>query len=98
MPQTDENFETNIVVFRPRHAAPFPKKHPLDDSANNICELLNLSQYELRNHLSNNNLDSQNTDLDNFHNRMRANLVVLIFLVALAGLAAVDVLKLLYQV
>jgi hypothetical protein len=98
MPQTDENFETNIVIFRPRHAAAFPKQHASDDCANNICELLDHSRYELRNHSSGTNLNSHNPELDDFHYRMRANLVVLIFLVSLACLAAVDVLKLMTQI
>jgi len=97
MPQTGEKFEMNVVKFRPRDAVSFPKKQALDDSYKNICELINLSRNELRDHLSN-DFDSQKDDPDNFNCSMRTNLMALIFLIALAALAAVDVLKLMPQI
>jgi hypothetical protein len=87
----------NVVRFRPRDAIPFPKKNALDDSSKNICELLNPSRYELRDH-SSNDFNSHKDLPDNFNCRMRTNLMALIFLVALAALAAVDVLKLMPQI
>jgi hypothetical protein len=97
MPQIGENCEMNVVRFRPRDTVSFPNKHPLDDSSKNICELLNLSRYELRDH-SSNDVNSHQDVPDNFNYRMRTNLMALIFLVALAALAAVDVLKLMPQI
>jgi hypothetical protein len=93
MPQTGESFEMNVVRFRPHDAVSFPKRHALDGSSKNICELLNLSRYDLRDHTSN-DWNSRKDVPDNFNCRMRMNLMALIFLVALAALAAVDVLKL----
>jgi hypothetical protein len=86
-------FEMNVVKFRARQATAFSEKRALDASTNNICELLDLSRYELRDR-SRNALDSHKDGPDDFKHRMRANIMALIFLVALAGLAAADVLKL----
>jgi hypothetical protein len=86
-----------VVRFRPREATAFPEKRALDASTNNIGELLDLSRYELRGR-SRNALDSQKDGPDDFKHRMRANIMALIFLVALAGLAAADVLKLEAQI
>jgi hypothetical protein len=83
----------NVVRFRPRQVTPFPEKHARDASTNNICELLDLSRYESRGRLRN-ALDSHKDDPDDFKHRMRANMMALIFLVVLVGLAAADVLKL----
>jgi hypothetical protein len=74
----------NVVRFRPRQVTPFPEKRARDASTNNICELLDLSRYELRGR-SRNALDSQKDDPDDFKHRMRANIMALIFLVALVG-------------
>jgi hypothetical protein len=87
----------NVVRFRPREATAFPEKRALDVSANNICELLDLSRYELRGR-SRSVLDSQKDGPDDFKHRMRANITALIFLVALTGLAAAEVLKLEAQI
>jgi hypothetical protein len=99
MRQTRENFEMNmnVVTSRPRDAITIPKKHALDVSNNNVCQLLNRSRYELYDH-SSNDLDSQKNDPDDFNCRMSANFVALMFLVALTSLAAVDVLKLMNQI
>jgi hypothetical protein len=83
----------NVVRFRPRQVTPFPEKRARDASTNNICELLDLSRYELRGR-SRSVLDSQKDDADDFKHRMRVNITALIFLVVLVGLAAADVLKL----
>jgi hypothetical protein len=82
----------NVVRFRPSDAAAFAEKRA-HASTSNICELLDLSQYELSD-CSRNDLDLQEDSPDDFEHRMRANIVALIFLVALVGLAATDVLKL----
>jgi hypothetical protein len=58
-----------------------------------FCELLDLSRYELGDR-SRNEFDSQKDGPDDFKHRMCANIAALIFLVALAGLAATDVVKL----
>jgi hypothetical protein len=91
------NFEMNVVRFRPRQPTAFPQKRARDASTNNICELLDLSRYELRGR-SRSALDSEKDDPDDFKHRMRANIMALIFLVALVGLAAADVLKLEAQI
>jgi hypothetical protein len=87
----------NVVRFRPRQVTPFPEKRARDASTNNICELLDLSRYELRGR-SRNALDSQKDDPDDFKHRTRANIMALIFLVALVGFAAADVLRLEAQI
>jgi hypothetical protein len=92
-PQTTESFAMNVVRFRPRDATAFAEKRAQDASTGNICDLLDLSRYEL-NDRSRNDLDLQKDGPDDFEHRMRANIAALIFLVALAGLAATDVLKL----
>jgi len=94
-PQTGEN--SNVVRFRPRRATAVSEKRAMDASAHNICELLDLSRYELRDR-SRNHLDLQKTGPDDYRHQMRANMMALIFLVALAGLAAADVLKLAAQI
>jgi hypothetical protein len=83
----------NVVRFRPRDATAFAENRALDASTGNICGLLDLSRYELRDR-SRNDLDLQNDSRDDFEHRMRANMAALIFLIALVGLAATDVLKL----
>jgi hypothetical protein len=83
----------NVVRFRPSDATAFAEKRKLDASASNIFELLDLSRYELSDR-SRDDLDSQNDGPDDFKYQMRANIAALVFLVALAGLAATDVLKL----
>jgi hypothetical protein len=83
----------NVVRFRPSYATAFAEKRGLDASTSNICELLDLSRYELSDR-SRSDLDSQKDGPDDFMYRMRANIAALIFLVALVGLAATDVLKL----
>jgi hypothetical protein len=92
-PRTSPNFERNVVRFRPRDAGPFPEKRPPDSAAHDVCALLDLSRYELSDH-SRCDPHSRKSGLDDFKHRMRANIAALIFLVALAGLAAADVLKL----
>jgi hypothetical protein len=92
-PQTTDSFEMNVVRFRPRDAAAFAAKRALDASTDNICDLLDLSRYELSDR-SRNDSDLQKDGPDDFEHRMRANIAALIFLVALVGLAATDVLKL----
>jgi hypothetical protein len=87
----------NVVRFRPRQVTPFPEKRARDASTNNIRELLDLSRYELRGR-SRNALASEKDDPDDFKHRMRANIMALIFLVVLVGLAAADVLKLEAQI
>jgi hypothetical protein len=87
----------NVVRFRPRAATAFPKKRALDAPTNNICELLDLSRYELRDR-SPHGLNSQKDGPDDFKHRMRANITALVFLVALTGLAAAEVLKLEAQI
>jgi hypothetical protein len=81
-----------VVRFRPSDATAFAEKR-VSASTGNICELLDLSRYELSDR-SRNDLDLQEDSPDDFEHRMRANILALIFLVALVGLAATDVLKL----
>jgi hypothetical protein len=83
----------NVVRFRPRQATALPEKCAREASTNNICELLDLSRYESSGR-SRNAFESQEDDPDDFKHRMRANIMALIFLVVLVGLAAADVLKL----
>jgi hypothetical protein len=83
----------NVVRFRPSDATPFAEKRALDASTGNICDLLDLSRYELSDR-SGNDLESQKDGPDDFKSRMRANVAALIFLITLVGLAATDVLKL----
>jgi hypothetical protein len=90
---TNESFEMSVVRFRPSDATAFADNRALDASTSNICELLDLSRYELGDR-SRNDLDSQKDGPGDFEYQMRANIAALIFLVALAGLAATDVLKL----
>jgi hypothetical protein len=75
----------------------FPQKRARDGSSNDICELLDLSRYESRGR-SRNAFNSRNGDPDDFKRQMRANITALIFLVALAGLAAAELLKLEAQI
>jgi hypothetical protein len=91
------NFEMNVVRFRPRRPMAFPQKCARDGSSNDIFELLDLSRYESRGR-SRNALDSKKDDPDDFKHRMRANIMALIFLVALVGLAAAELLKLEAQI
>jgi len=93
LPRTSANFETNVVRFRPRDTGAFPKERTRDVATHDICDLLDLSRYELCDH-SRHKADSQKSGLDDFRHRMRVNIAALIFLVALVGLAAADVLKL----
>jgi hypothetical protein len=95
--QTSETFGINVVRFRPRDGTAFSEKRALDDSTNNICEMLDLSRYELRDR-SRQELDAKKDIPDEFKHRIRANIMALIFLLALAGLAAADVLKLEAQI
>jgi hypothetical protein len=83
----------NVVRFRPSDTTAFAEKRALDASASSIFELLDLSRYELSDR-SRNDLASQSDGPNDFKYRMRANIAALIFLVALAGLGATDVLKL----
>jgi hypothetical protein len=96
-PQTSANIGANIgmnvVRFRQRDASALPKKHTRDVATHDLCDLLDLSRYELCDH-SRHEPDSPKSGLDDFRHRMRVNIAALIFLVALAGLAAADVLKL----
>jgi hypothetical protein len=90
--QTGETFEINVVRFRLRDGTAFSEKRALD-----ICELLDLSRYELRDR-SRKDLDAKKDIPDDFKHRIRTNIMALIFLLALAGLAAADVLKLEAQI
>jgi hypothetical protein len=92
-PQTSSNFGMNVIRFRPRDASAFPKKRTRDVVTHDVCDLLDLSRYELCDH-SRHEPDSPKSGLDDFRHRMRVNIAALIFLVALVGLAATDVLKL----
>ena len=83
----------SVVRFRPHQVTPFPERHARDASTDNIYDLLDLSRYELRGR-SRNAFDSREDDPDDFKHRMRANIMALIFLAVLVGLAAADVLKL----
>jgi hypothetical protein len=85
-----------VVRFRPRQGTAFPEQRSRGVSTKDICELLDLSRYELRGR-SRNTVDSRD-DPDDFKHRMRVNIVALIFLVAMAGLAATEVLKLEAQI
>ncbi len=95
--QPGNDFETNVVRFRPRDAAAFPEKRAPDASTADICELLDLSRYQLPDR-DRNDLDVREDGPDDFRHRMRANILAVIFLIVLAGLAAADVLKLEAQV
>ena len=88
----------NVVRFRRRDASAFPRKRTRDVATHDlathdICELLDLSRYE-RCDYSRHEPDSPKSGLDGFRHRMRVNIAALIFLAALVGLAAADVLKL----
>jgi hypothetical protein len=96
-PRTSEKFEIDVVKFRRRDATAFREHRAPDVSTNNICELLDLSRYELADR-SRNEFDSQKDGPDDFKHRMCANIAALILLVALAGLAATDVVKLEAQI
>jgi len=91
-PQTAESLEMNVVRFRPSGATAFAEKR-VHGSTSDICELLDLSRYELSDR-SRNDLDLPEDSPDDFEHRMRANIAALILLLALVGLAATDVLKL----
>jgi hypothetical protein len=80
----------SVVRFRLRDATAFAENRAPDASAGNICDLLDLSRYELTDR-SRSDFDSQEDD--GFKCRMRANVAALIFLITLVGLAATDVLK-----
>jgi hypothetical protein len=82
----------NVVRFRPSDATAFSEKR-VHASTSSICELLDLSRYELSDR-SRNDLDLPEDSPDDFEHRMRANIAALILLLALVGLAATDVLKL----
>ena len=88
--QTRVTRERNVIGFRPRDAAGLSKKQCRNASSSNIYKLLDLSRYELRDDLRNLHPDAP----DDFKYRMRVNIAAMIFVVALAGLAAADVLKL----
>lgn len=90
MLQARTRHEGDVIGFRPRDAAGLSKKHGRNVSSSNIYKLLDLSRYELRD-------DSPNVQPDtsgDFKYRMRVNIAAMVFVVALAGLAAADVLKL----
>jgi hypothetical protein len=97
MTKTVENVDVNVFRFRPRDAVSSSDKPALDDSSKDICEILDLSRYELRDHLSN-DLNSHKNVPDSFNCRMQLNVMALMFLVALAAFAAFDVLKLMPQI
>jgi hypothetical protein len=82
----------SVIRFRPSNTVSFSEKRA-HASTSNICELLDLSRYELSDR-SRNDLDSKNDGPDDFKHRMRANVAALIFLITLVGLAATNVLKL----
>jgi hypothetical protein len=92
-PQTSANFKINVVRFRPRDASAFPGKRTRDVSTHDVYDLLDLSRYELCDH-SRHEPDSRKPGFDDFRHRIRVNIAALVFLVALVGLAAADVLKL----
>jgi hypothetical protein len=92
-PQTSANSGMNVVRLRRRDATAFPRKRTRDVATHDVCELLDLSRYE-RCDYSRHEPDSPKSGLDDFRHRMRVNIAALIFLVALVGLAAADVLKL----
>lgn len=95
-PETSEKFEINVVRFRPRNVTASPEKRALYAS-NHLCELLDLSRYESRDR-SRTDLNAGKDGPDDFNHRIRASVMALIFLLALAGLAAADVLKLEAQI
>jgi hypothetical protein len=91
-PKTSKNCETTVVSFRPRNVTTSPEKRAADTS-NQLCELLDLSRYELRDR-SGADLHARKDGPDDFDHRIRTSVLALIFVLALAGLAAADVLKL----
>ena len=76
---------SNVVEFRPRTVTTSADTQAREVSVDHIHALLDLSRYELR---------KFSGGADEFGRRMRINIAALIFVVALAGLAAADVLKL----
>jgi hypothetical protein len=91
-PKTGKNPEVTVIRFRPRNVTTSPEKRA-PDASNHLCELLDLSRYESRDR-SAADLHARKDDPDDFNHRLRASVLALIFLLALAGLAAADVLKL----
>lgn len=92
--QTSTRHEGNVIGFQPRDAAGLSKKRGRNVSSSNIYKLLDLSRYELRDDSRTGSRDFQCAPPDDFKYRMRVNIAAMIFVVALAGLAAADVLKL----
>jgi hypothetical protein len=87
----------NVVRFRPRQSVvDLHEKCPRHPSNSEICQMLDLSRYESRGRPRANSKSAQD-NTDDFKHRMRANIVVLILLVALAAFAAADFRKLQIQ-
>ena len=91
---TRPKYRGNVVGFRPRDAKGFSEKHGRNVATGNIYKLLALSRYELRDDSRTGSRDFRYDARDDFKYRMRVNIAAMIFVVALAGLAAADVLKL----
>jgi hypothetical protein len=96
-PQPSKTSEINVVRFRPRDGTACSEKRALDDSTSHICDLLDLSRYECPDR-PRQDLDAKKDTADDFKHRIRTSIMALIFLLALAGLAAAEVLKLEAQI
>jgi hypothetical protein len=88
-PPTIANYDVNVVQFQPRRVSAFPGKRIPAVAAGNIYKLLSLARYEGRG-----DGNFQKESPEDFGRRMRANIAAFVFVVLLAGLAAVDVIKL----
>jgi hypothetical protein len=88
-PPTVANYDMNVVRFQPRGVSAFRGKRVPAVSSGNIYRLLSLARYEGRG-----DRGLQKESPEDFGRRMRANIAAFIFVVLLAGLAAVDVIKL----
>jgi hypothetical protein len=88
-PPITAKYDMNVVQFQPRRVSAFSGKRVPAVSADNIYKLLSLARYEGRG-----DRGFQNETPEDFGRRMRANIAAFIFVVLLAGLAAVDVIKL----
>jgi hypothetical protein len=91
-PAAGKSCEIIVLEFRPRRATAPPDK-PAPEASNQLCELLDLSRYESRDR-SRIDLNAGKYGPDDYGHRIRVSVMALIFLLALVGLAAADVVKL----
>lgn len=88
-PPSFAKYDINVVPFQPRSVRAFTGKRARSVSADNIYRLLDLSRYEGRGYQG-----FQQDRPEDFGRRMCMNVAAFVFVVVLAALAAVDVIKL----